>query len=280
MNLHSAILEGAKLLKSKYISSAHIDSEILMAKAINKDKKFILLNLHKKINDQDLITFKKLIKERSLKKPIAYLLNKKSFWNLDFFVTNDTLIPRPDTELLIESALNYCNNKNKLNILDIGIGSGCILLSILKENKSFYGTGIDINKNTLNICKINAVNLGLVNRLKLFKTNVDKFMIGKYDLIVSNPPYINRLNLKYLEKDILGYEPIQALEGGLDGFNVFNKIIKMSSILLKKGGKLVLEIGFDQKIEMLRILKKKNFFLNKTVRDYSGNDRCIICTKL
>ena len=280
MNLHSAILEGAKLLKSKYIPSAHIDSELLMSKAINKDKKFILLNLHKKINDQDLITFKKLIKERSLKKPIAYLLNKKSFWNSDFFVTNDTLIPRPDTELLIESALNYCNNKKKLNILDIGIGSGCILLSILKENKSFYGTGIDINKNTLNICKINAVNLGLVNRLKLFKTNVDKFMIGKYDLIVSNPPYINRNKIKYLDIDVAKYEPIEALDGGLDGISEIRKVIFKSSELIKKNGRFILEIGFDQKNKVVNLLKKKGFYINKIKKDLANNDRCVVCTKI
>ena len=234
MNLHSAILEGAKLLKSKYIPSAHIDSELLMSKAINKDKKFILLNLHKKINDQDLITFKKLIKERSLKKPIAYLLNKKSFWNSDFFVTNDTLIPRPDTELLIESALNYCNNKNKLNILDIGIGSGCILLSILKENKSFYGTGIDISKSCLNISKLNAIKLKVSSKLKLYKSSVDKFTLGKYDLIISNPPYIKKFKLKYLEKDVADFEPKIALDGGLDGLSAIRKVIKKSSELIKK----------------------------------------------
>ena len=280
MNINSAIFEGAKLLKSKYISSANIDSEILMAKAINKDKKFILLNLHKKVKDQDLTIFKKLIKERSLKKPIAYLINKKSFWNSDFFVTNDTLIPRPDTELLIESALDYCKNKNKLNVLDIGTGSGCILLSILKEKKSFYGTGIDISKNTLNICKINAVNLGLIKRLKLFKTNVDKFMIGKYDLIVSNPPYINRNKIKYLDIDVAKYEPIEALDGGLDGISEIRKVIFKSSELIKKNGRFILEIGFDQKNKVVNLLKRKGFYINNIRKDFANNDRCIVCTKM
>ena len=219
MNIHSAIIEGAKLLKSKNILSANIDSEILMAKAIKKDKNYILINLKEKVNNQNLKIFKKLIKERLRGKPIAYLINKKSFWNSDFFVTNDTLIPRPDTELLIECILNYTKNKNKLNILDIGIGSGCILLSILREKKNFYGTGIDISKNTLNICKINAANLNVANRLKLFKTNVDKFTLGKYDLIVSNPPYINKNRIKYLEMDVAKYEPLMALDGGLDGLS-------------------------------------------------------------
>ena len=135
-----------------------------------------------------------------------------------------TLI-RPDTELLIESALNFVKNKNKLQVLDIGTGSGCILLSILKEKKNFYGTGIDISKDTLNICKINAVNLDVSNRLKLFKTDVDKFIIGKYDLIISNPPYINKNKIKYLDLDVAKYEPLLALDGGLDGLSEIRKVI-------------------------------------------------------
>ena len=280
MNIHSAIIEGAKLLKSKNILSANIDSEILMAKAIKKDKNYILINLKEKVNNQNLKIFKKLIKERLRGKPIAYLINKKSFWNSDFFVTNDALIPRPDTELLIECILNYTKNKNKLNILDIGIGSGCILLSILREKKNFYGTGIDISKNTLNICKINAANLNVANRLKLFKTNVDKFTLGKYDLIVSNPPYINKNRIKYLEMDVAKYEPLMALDGGLDGLSEIRKVINKSSELIKKNGKFILEIGFDQKNRVTNLLKRKGFYINSIKKDLANNDRCFVCTKI
>ena len=280
MNIHSAIIEGAKLLKSKNILSANIDSEILMAKAIKKDKNYILINLKEKVNNQNLKIFKKLIKERLRGKPIAYLINKKSFWNSDFFVTNDALIPRPDTELLIECILNYTKNKNKLNILDIGIGSGCILLSILREKKNFYGTGIDISKNTLNICKINAANLNVAKRLKLFKTNVDKFTLGKYDLIVSNPPYINKNRIKYLEMDVAKYEPLMALDGGLDGLSEIRKVINKSSELIKKNGKFILEIGFDQKNRVINLLKIRGFYINSIKKDLANNDRCFVCTKI
>ena len=242
MDIYSAILEGTKILKSNSIYSANIDSEILMAKAINKDKKYILLNLDKKLKDQNLMTFKKLIKERSYRKPVAYLINKKSF-GIQIFVNKHTLIPRPDTELLIESTLNFVKNKNKLQVLDIGTGSGCILLSILKE-KNFYGTGIDISKDTLNICKINAVNLDVSNRLKLFKTDVDKFIIGKYDLIISNPPYINKNKIKYLDLDVAKYEPLLALDGGLDGLSEIRKVINKSSELIKKNGKFIFRDWF------------------------------------
>ena len=280
MRINSAILDGAKFLKSKYISSAYLDSEILMAKAIRKDRKYILLNPDKKITNQDFLNFSKLIKKRSLRKPIAYMINKKFFWESEFFVTKDTLIPRPDTEILIECILKYSKNKNKQNILDIGVGSGCILLSILKEKKNFIGSGIDISKDALNICKINAVKLNVINRLKLYKTNVDKYNLGKYDLIVSNPPYINKNKIKYLDKDILSYEPLMALDGGLDGLSEIRKVINKSSDLIKKKGKFILEIGFDQKNRVIKLLERKGFYINNIKKDLANNDRCIVCTKI
>ena len=280
MNIESAINAGAKILKDKYIRTANLDSEILMSKAINKNREFILLNLKKNINKQELFYFQTLIKKRSLRKPIAYLTNKKFFWDSEFFVTKDTLIPRPETELIVQSTLNLTKYKNKLNILDIGIGSGCILLSILKERKNFYGTGIDISKNCLKISKINAINIGVSNRLKLFKSNVDKFNFGKYDLIVSNPPYINKNDIKYLERDIVGFEPKQALNGGLEGLSEISKVIIKSSELIKKSGKFILEIGFDQKDRVVKLLKKEGFYINRIQKDLSKIDRCIICTKI
>ena len=196
MDIESAITEGVKILKDKCILTAKLDTEILMAKAINKDRKYVLLNFNKKINKEKLDIFERLIKERSYKLPIAYLTKKKFFWKSNFHINHGTLIPRPETEMIVENALNLTKNKNKLNILDIGIGSGCILLSILSERKNFYGTGIDLSKNCLNLSKINYLKVS--PRLKLFKTDVDK--LGKYDLIVSNPPY-NKLNIKYLDED-------------------------------------------------------------------------------
>ena len=280
MKIYSAIKQGVEILKSNYISSAHLDSEILMATAINKDRQYIILNSNKKLNPNDLINFNKLIKNRSHREPVAYLTNKKFFWKSEFFVTKDTLIPRPDTELLIECLLNLSRNKNKLSILDIGIGSGCILLSILKEKNDFYGTGIDISKNALNICKFNAINLNVINRLKLYKTNVDKFNIGKYDLIVSNPPYIKKNKIKYLDRDVASYEPLLALDGGLDGLSEIRKVIKKASELIKKNGKFILEIGFDQRDKVVNLLKRKGFYINSIKKDFANNDRCIVCTKI
>ena len=280
MNINSAIIQGAKVLKDSFINNPYLDSEILMAKAIEKDKKYILLNFNRLIESENFNSFQKLIKKRSAGKPIAYLVNKKFFWNSEFIVSNDTLIPRPDTELIVEKVLELTTHKKKLNMLEIGIGSGCIILSILKERKSFYGTGIDISKSCLNISKLNAIKLKLSTKLKLYKTNVDKFNLGKYDLIISNPPYIKNYKLKYLEKDVAKFEPKLALDGGVDGLSEIRKVIKKSSELIKRKGNFVLEIGFDQKNIVTNLLKKEGFYINGTYKDLAYRDRCIVCTKI
>ena len=280
MDIQSAVIEGTNILKDKSILSAQLDTEILMAKALNKNRKFIILNHNKVLNIENLKYFKELVRERSSRKPIAYLLNRKFFWKSEFYVNKNTLIPRPDTEIIIEQILKVTNNKNYLRILDIGVGSGCILLSILKERKNFYGTGIDICKNSLEISKINAKRLSVDERVKFYKSDVDKFNEGKYDLIVSNPPYIKRSDLKYLESDVFKFEPKLALDGGLDGLSVIRKVIKKSSELLKKNGKFILEIGFDQKSKVIKLLNNKGFYINSSVKDFANNDRCIVSTKI
>ncbi len=280
MNIQSAIVEGANILKDRSILSAHLDSEILMAKALGANREYIILNNDKVLKEKNLKYFKKLVQERASRKPIAYLLNKKFFWNSEFYVNKNSLIPRPDTEIVIEQVLKLTKNKNKLNVLDIGVGSGCILLTILKERKNFYGTGIDISKNSLNICKKNAKNLLLEGRIKFYKSDVDKFNQGKYDLIVSNPPYIKRCDLKYLESDVIRFEPKLSLDGGLDGLSVIRKVISKSSVLIKKNGKFILEIGFDQKNKVIKLLNKKGFYINSTLKDLAMNDRCIVSTKI
>ena len=280
MNIQSAVIEGTSILKDKSIPSAHLDTEILMAKALGKSREYIILNHDKVLNVENLEYFKKLVYERSTRKPIAYLLNKKFFWKSEFCVDRNTLIPRPDTEIIIEQILKVTRNRSCLRILDIGVGSGCIILSVLKEKKNFYGTGIDISKNSIDISKINAQKLSVDKRIKFYKSDVDKFAEGKYDLIVSNPPYIKKSVLKYLDGDVIKFEPKLALDGGLDGLSVIRKVIKKSSELLKKNGKFILEIGFDQKNRVIKLLNNKGFYINSTVKDLAKNDRCIVSTKI
>ena len=195
MNIFEAIKKGDNILKKNGIKNYKLDSEILMSKVFQKNRIDIILDSNKNLSKKEIMLYNNLIEQRAKKKPIAYLIGKKEFWKYEFYVTKDVLIPRPDTEIVIEQTLKLTKNKPSLRILDIGIGSGCILLSILKERKSFYGTGIDICKKTLDICMFNAKKLYLNDRIRLFKSDVDNFNYGKYDLVVSNPPYIKKFNL-------------------------------------------------------------------------------------
>ena len=280
MNIENILKEGIGILQKNKISNPQLDSEILLSNSIKRDKKHIILNPKDVLNSEQLRKFKNLIERRKKGEPIAYLINKKEFWKDEFFVNKDVLIPRPDSELIIEQVLKIYSKDDQLQILDIGTGSGCILLSILKERSNFYGTGIDISKKSINVSKFNAKQLNLTNRVKFFHSSVDNFNNGKYDIIVSNPPYIEQLCLKYLEKDVVNFEPKLALSGGFDGFSKIRKVINKASILIKKNGKFILEIGFNQKNKVIKILKEEGFYVNKAIKDYGNNDRCIISTKI
>ena len=280
MNIQTLLNQASKTLKQLSNTSSKLDSEILLSKIIKKNRKYLILNSNEKLKKENIKSFDYLVKRRKKGEPIAYLINKKEFWKQNFYINQNVLIPRPDTETLVEETLKLFNVNSKLNMLDIGTGSGCILISILKERRNFFGTGIDISKKAINVARFNAKMHQLSNRVKFYNSDVDKFLIGKYDLVVSNPPYIKRQDLKYLEVDVKGFEPKLALDGGKDGFSKITKVISKTSTLLKKNGRFILEIGFGQKKKILSILKQNNFFINKVVKDYGKNDRCVISTKI
>jgi len=280
MNIQTILNQASKTLNNSSSASFKLDSEILLSEVIKKSRQYLILNSNEELKKENIKLFNYLLKRRKKGEPIAYLINKKEFWKQNFYINQNVLIPRPDTELLVEETLKLFNVNSKLNILDIGTGSGCILLSILNERKNFYGIGIDISKKAINVARFNAKKLQLSKRAKFYNSDVDKFLIGKYDLILSNPPYIKQEDLKYLEIDIKGFEPKLALDGGKDGFSKITKVISRTSTLLKRDGKFILEIGFGQKNKILNILKKNNFFINKVLKDYGKNDRCIISTKI
>ena len=280
MNIETAIMNGNLELKKNNIKSFQLDCELLMSKVLNEDRKYVILNLKKELPLDLYVEFQKLVLLRSKGKPIAYIIGLKSFWKYEFCINENVLIPRPDTELLVEQILKIYKKKSSINFLEIGFGSGCIILSLLKEKISFLGKGVDLSDHCYKLCKINANKLGVSNRLKLYKSDIDNFALGKYDLIVSNPPYVKNFDLKKLDKDILLYEPKMALAGGLDGLSSLKKIIDKSSKLLKKQGKLILEIAHNQKKEVIELLTKKKFYINKIAKDLANNDRCVICTKI
>ena len=278
MKIIDNLRQGNEILKENNIPSYKIDCEILMSKTLNISREEVLLNLEKQIKKEDRAKYFNLIDRRKKKEPIAYITNNKSFWRDKFITNKDVLIPRPDSEHLVEQTLRIIKKNQCKKILDVGVGSGCLSISILRERIYCKCDAIDLSKNALKLAKINAKLHQLSNRIKFYKRDVDNFCNDKYDLVISNPPYINKHKIKYLDSII--YEPKIALDGGLDGLEVTNKVISKSKQLLKINGKLILEIGYDQKYKVIKFLKEKNFFINKIIKDYGNKTRCIVSTKI
>tara|TARA_Y100000590_G_scaffold415870_1_gene514142 strand:- start:115 stop:963 length:849 start_codon:yes stop_codon:yes gene_type:complete len=278
MILDKAIKQVSQTFKNHNIESHELDAQIILSEIMGVKREYLITRNTTKLSKKIMEKYNNAVKRRIKKEPIAYITGKKEFWSDDFIVNQSTLVPRPETELLIYKIINFYKNKS-INILDIGTGSGCILLSILKELNSSRGTGIDISAKAIQMAQINSKKLNLFNRSKFKVCDLVKFNVGKYDLIVSNPPYIPSKDMKNLSNDILNYEPKIALDGGFDGLDLIKKVIYKSNHLLKKHGLLAIEIGFDQYRKVSSILRKFGFREIAKECDYNHNVRCIISTK-
>ena len=275
MNALELINIGSNKLKMNSIKSFILDSEILLSKVLNKKREEVLVDLNQKIENNKILEFLKYIDRRALKEPIAYIIQQKEFWSKNFEVNNKTLIPRPETELMLEKLINIYKKKS-INILDIGTGSGCIILSLLSELKRSKGVGIDISFGALQIAKKNAKKLNILGNVKFQKKSIDSFFSQKFDLVVSNPPYIRSRDLKNLEDDIKLHEPKIALDGGNDGLDLIKKVIYKAKEILKANGRLALEISNEQVLQVSKILEKNNFRIEYIVNDYKDNIRSLI----
>ena len=279
MNALELINFGSSLLKKSNIISCNLDSEILLSRVLEKTREQLLTNLDEKINNEKINQFNSLIKRRSKNEPIAYILKEKEFWSKKFIITNNTLIPRPETEILIDQILKIYKDK-RIFILDIGTGSGCILITLLSELKKSKGIGIDISKEALLVAKSNSLLHKINEKVKFFKRSLLNFHHNKFDLIVSNPPYIKRNEIKNLKEDIRMYEPKLALDGGNDGLDLIRKVIYKAKDFLKINGMLALEIGNGQYRKVSNILEKRRFKIEHIIKDYKENIRCIISRKI
>jgi len=275
MNILEAVKFGSSLLKEKKIQSYILDSELLLSKTLNKPREKILTNLDANIEKKIFNIYKKYLIRRSKYEPVAYIFGEKEFWSKSFMVNKHTLIPRPETELLVYGLLKIFNNK-KISVLDIGTGSGCIIVSLLTNLKQSVGIGIDISKKAILMAKKNVVRHKLNNRIKLINRSFENVFDKKFDLIVSNPPYIEKKAIKNLSEDIKKYEPRMALDGGNDGLDLVKKVIYKSKNILKIKGVLALEIGNEQIKKVSKILTDNNFRIRNVIKDYKNNVRCII----
>ena len=267
---------GSNILKNGNVKTHRIDSEILLSDVLKISREKLLIT-ENSVSPKKTLKFKSLISRRLKSEPIAYILQTKEFRSKDFIIKPTSLIPRPETELLIDPIVKFFKNKN-LFFLDVGVGTGCIISSILMELKNSSGVGLDISAVAISNTLINLRRQKLENRARLFNKSINNFNNYMFDLVISNPPYINRRDIKRLSDDIKKFEPRIALDGGNDGLDVIKKVIYKSKYILKNNGLLALEIGNGQYISVNNLLKRNNFRQILALKDYNNNIRCIFST--
>tara|TARA_B100001027_G_C16229583_1_gene313898 strand:+ start:135 stop:980 length:846 start_codon:yes stop_codon:yes gene_type:complete len=280
VNYFQTLKFGSNKLKLNNIDTHILDSELLLSYALNLPREKVLTNLDAKIKKSRFNSFKKLLYRREKKEPVAYIINNKEFWKNNFYINKDVLIPRPETEIIVEEVLKIIKPFSSKSLLDVGTGSGCIIISIIKERLNCLATAIDLSKKALNIARFNAKMHHLINKINFVNIDIDKIQDNKYDFIISNPPYIKKLNLSKLDESVKFFEPYIALEAGIDGLREIKKLIIKSNKLLKRNGRLIFEIGEHQSMIVKNILNDNGYYVNKVINDISSIPRVIISTKI
>ncbi|OFI06194.1 release factor glutamine methyltransferase [Clostridium acetireducens DSM 10703] len=278
MKLQELLSKSYNILKQANIETYMLDAQLLLGKIINKDKMFILTNRHYHINKEDEIEFLKLIELRKRKMPVKYILGNCEFMGIDFKIREGVLIPRPDTEILVEAAIDDVKLNNYKNLCDVCCGSGVIALSIAKFLDNVEAQCYDISSIACEVTLENIKLLKLENRVKVYKSDLlmlPKKQNKKFDILVSNPPYIKEKQINELMDDVKLYEPYEALCGGEDGLYFYRKIVEQSKYVLNKEGSIVFEIGYDQREKVINILKNNGFKDIKCIKDLSGKDRVV-----
>lgn len=260
-----------------------LDVELLLQKCLGDvDRIYIHMNLDKKLSDKQKEHFLSMIKDRLNGRPIAYIVGHREFMGLDFYVKEGVLIPRPDTETLVEEIIEICKDKY-VNILDIGTGSGAITVSLAKYLPKSKLTSFDISDIPLEVGKINAINNGVDNKIEFIKSDLFSAIKEKdikFDVIVSNPPYIRKADMNTLHTQVKDYEPYNALEGGIDGLDFYKSITEQSHLYINKGGVLAYEVGHDQAQDVAMIMQNNGYTNIYTKKDIQGIDRVVIGFKL
>lgn len=264
-----------KLLNDAGIASADIDCKLLLSEALRLDAADLIAHAHRIVSDEDQLRFEALLARRAQHEPIAYILEKQAFWSLDFKVSPDVLIPRPETEGVVERALNLLKHVSHPTIVDVGTGSGAILVSLLHERKDANGFGLDISEGALKLAHYNAEKNGVADRATFLKSDYLSVFNGKADLVVSNPPYITDQAMKQLSSTVADYEPSLALWGGNDGLEAYNAIIADLPRVLCSNGDVVFEIGFDQGQAVSHLLTINGFDDIHLFQDLAGHDRVV-----
>ena len=280
VTVEEVFLSGIQKLNAAQVENPNLDAKIIFKHILSVDNEQFELCKKNEISNQITKSYFELIDRRIKREPIAYITNKQSFWNDEFKVTKDTLIPRPETELILENVLSYFPDKKiDLNIADLGTGSGCIIISLLQEYINASGIGIDISKEAIKIANENKKLLKNHERLKFLEEDYAEYNLNGFDIIVSNPPYISQNSLD-IQKDVSDYEPHLALFSKNNGIDSYNKIISNLASRIDKNFFLFLEIGLGQASEVTKLLKNKGFTEILTKADLANTPRCVIAKKI
>jgi len=281
--LRQALLEGARRLKFAGIEGARLDAEVLLRHALGMEKSEFYLNLDALLPIEDEECFRKLLLRRAQREPVAYITGRKEFWSRDFLVTSDVLIPRPETERLVEVALErskLCAGRAQLEILDLGTGSGAVAISLGKELPEARITAVDVSIAALEVARRNSERHGVASRIRFSAGDLFEQIADEFDLIVSNPPYVRREELAALSPEIRDWEPLTALDDGLDELDCYRRIIADAHQYLVPGGHIILEIGADMGKAVAALLNGAGWYAPSLVcQDYAARDRIIVARK-
>ena len=274
--IYKDILEnGINTLERAGITEAKLDARLLLEYACGTDHSTLYAHPDREVADSEQQKYNELLSRREKREPVAYILGKWDFMGLSFNVSKDVLIPEQDTEVLVEEALRYC--EDKMRILDLCTGSGCIALSLLNYTNETTAVCTDISEAALNMAKENADSLGFSERAEFIETDLfPEKKIGKFDVIVSNPPYIETEVIETLAPEVKDYEPSLALDGSADGLEFYRRIVAGAGEFLFSSGYLIMEIGYDQAEAVKALLTENgNYHDIEVIKDYAGNDRVI-----
>ncbi len=278
-SIKDILKNGINILNNAGIESANIDARALLRHILGKDSIYIDIHRDDILSEDIIEMYYSFIKRRSENEPYAYIVNSKEFMSLDFYVDKNVLIPRPDTEILVEYIINHCNSSaDDFKIIDLCTGSGAIAVSLAHYIDRCTVDAVDISENAIRIAKKNSSTHNTADKISFSKFDVlsDISKLGKYDVIVSNPPYIRKNDVLNLESDVKDFEPVLALDGGDDGLIFYRNIIAHLSDLLNENGIIAFEIGFDQANDVINIFNSYSYTDTKILKDYSGNDRVVI----
>ncbi|MPW25396.1 peptide chain release factor N(5)-glutamine methyltransferase [Alkalibaculum sp. M08DMB] len=279
ITISELLINSTKLLRENNNASPRLDAEVMLGHLLNVERSYFIIHSDVLLEDKEVLKYKEMMFRRLQGEPIAYIIGHQEFMGLNFLINNHVLIPRPDTEKLVEYVIDYCKNMSDkiLNILDIGTGSGAIALSIGKNIHDCTLTLVDISENALRVAKINAEKLKISSKVKFVLSDCFKEIENqKFDIIVSNPPYIPSHDIECLQTEVKTYEPRGALDGGKDGLLFYRRIIRDAKNFLVKDGLIGFEIGYNQGQEVSKLLRAGGYDNIQIIKDLGRHDRVVV----